>query len=63
MFITKSRPCSIQRIFSALKIEHLIEKKVDFYMFAQNNDCYLQNFYEDALSMFWNKNKKIGIQL
>ena len=39
-FITKTCPCNIQRLFSAVKIENFIGKKIDIsYIFAQNIDC------------------------
>ena len=39
-FITKTCPCDIQKIFSAVKIENFNGKNFDiFIMFAQNIDC------------------------
>ena len=62
--ITKTRPCFIQRIFSASKIEKNHYKKlVNFNMFAQNIDCRytlepprLGGSNEYRQSMFWKKN-------
>ena len=40
LFITKSCPCNIQRIFPAVKIQTFYWKNVDvFNIFAQNIDC------------------------
>ena len=56
--ITKTCPCNIERFFSALKIENLIEKKNDIFItFPQNIDRRGgSNVYPHP--MFWIKNKK-----
>ena len=70
MYITKTCPCNKQ-IFSALKIENFQLKNFDiFLIFAQNIDCGYTlepprrgGSYKYPQSMFWSKNKKIGIPL
>ena len=64
--ITKTCPCNIQRIFSAIRIENFTRKKIDiFNIFAQNIHCGYtletprrggSNDYPQC--MFWIKNKK-----
>ena len=64
--ITKTCPCNIQRIFSAVKIENFIRKMLIFFLtFAQNIDCgytleppHRDGSNEYPQSMFWSKNKK-----
>ena len=65
--VTKICPCNIQRFFTGVKFENLIEKKkIDiFYIFAQNIDCVYTlepprrgGSNEYPKSMFLSKNKK-----
>ena len=67
----KTCPCNIQRFFSSVKIENFTRKKFDiFNILAQNIDCGYTlepprrgGSNEYPQSMFWSKNKKIGIPL
>ena len=73
--ITKTCPCNIQRFFSPVKIINFIREKYPekndiFLIFAQNIDCGYTlepprrgGSNEYPQSMFWSKNKKIGIPL
>ena len=69
--IKKTCPCNIQRLFIAIKNEIFQQKNFDiFKIFAQNIDCGYTlepprrgGSNEYPQSMFWSKNKKIGIPL
>ena len=63
-------PMQYTEIFSPVKIENFQWKIFDiFHFFAQNIDCGYTleprrgGSYEYPQSMFWSKNKKIGIPL
>ena len=70
--ITKTCPCNKQGFFSLVKFENFIRKNWIFFLFfsAQNIDCGYTlepprrgGSNEYPQSMFWSKNKKIGILL
>ena len=71
LFITKTRPCNIQRFFNVVKKENFQQKKFDiFLIFAQNIDCGYTlepprrgGSNEYPQSMFWSKNKKNRLPL